>query len=374
MTLSTTAFFRSSRSSNCLTSLLLTTTLLCAASAQAQIYVSPQGKDNADGTAKHPVRSLMRARDMARAQKQNKILLTNGTYRLTQTFALAPEDSGMSFVAADSAHPIISGAVQITGWTLTDAKRNIWKAHTPTVLTNSRQLYVNGVRSQRASGPVPVTLQMTPTGYISSDATMSRWKNISDIEFVYTGGNTIWNAPSEGLGSWTQPRCPIASIDGTSITMAQPCWDNSTRRVMLPSGARTANLVGPMSVGKQPVYVENAFELLGTPGQWYFDRPASTIYYVPRPGENLAHADVEVPVLESLVDIRGTASQPVHDIAFSGIQFSYATWLGPEHPHRFLCNSGNIPGYGQRRVRKAGALQTCSRRRMPLRQLDQSSR
>ena len=130
------------------------------------------------------------------------------------------------------------------------------------------------------------------------------------MEFVYTGGNTIWNAPSEGLGSWTQPRCPIASIDGTQITMAQPCWDNSTKRVMLPSGARTANLVGPMSVGKQPVYLENAFELLGTPGQWYFDRPASTIYYVPRPGEDLAHADVEVPVLESLVEIKALHPSP----------------------------------------------------------------
>lgn len=98
---------------------------------------------------------------------------------------------------------------------------------------------------------------------------------------------------------------------------------------MLPNGARTANLVGPMSVGKRPSYVENAFELLGTPGQWYFDRPAFTIYYVPRRGENLLHADVEVPVLQSLVTLEGTAFQPIHDVTFSGIQFSYATWLGP---------------------------------------------
>ncbi len=70
---------------------------------------------------------------------------------------------------------------------------------------------------------------------------------------------------------------------------------------MLPSGARTANLVGPKSVGKEPEYVENAYELLGTPGQWYFDRTARVIYYVPRKGENLTDADVEVPILETLV-------------------------------------------------------------------------
>jgi hypothetical protein len=111
--------------------------------------------------------------------------------------------------------------------------------------------------------------------------------------------------------------------------MSQPCWDNSTKRVMLPSGIREANLVGPKSVGKEPAYVENAFELLGTPGQWYFDRADKSIYYVPRATENMARADVEIPVLETLVAIVGTTAQPVHDITFSGVAFEYATWLGP---------------------------------------------
>jgi hypothetical protein len=308
---------------------LLTLGLLCTAFVQAQIYVSPKGSDRAAGTIGHPVLTLAHARDIARADKRKEVLLAGGTYRLHQTLTLSERDSGISFIAMKAAHPVISGAVQITGWKLADAKRNLWQAHAPAVLINSRQLYVNGVRAQRTKGTLPAVLQMTPTGYVASDSALSQWKNITGIEFVYTGGNSIWNLPSEGLGSWTQPRCPIASIDGTAITIAQPCWDNSTKRVMLPNGARTANLVGPMSVGKQPSYIENAFELLGTPGQWYFDRPASTIYYVPRRGENLAYADVEVPTLESLVDIRGVASQPIHDVSFSGIQFSYATWLGP---------------------------------------------
>src|SRR5581483_10731477 len=114
--------------------------------------------------------------------------------------------------------------------------------------------------------------------------------------------------------------------------MAQPCWDNSTKRVMLPASSgfkRTANLVGPASIGKQPAYIENAYELLGTPGQWYLDRSERTIYYVPRPGEDLSKADVEVPVLEALVVGRGDAQHRVHNIIFSGLQFSYATWLFP---------------------------------------------
>lgn len=104
---------------------------------------------------------------------------------------------------------------------------------------------------------------------------------------------------------------------------------------MLPNGSRTANLVGPMSVGKRPEYVENAYELLGAPGQFYFDRPAHVVYYVPRPGENLKTADVEMPVLETLIEGDGTAAAPIDNITFSGLQFSYATWLGPSSPEGF---------------------------------------
>src|SRR5580704_10737309 len=154
---------------------------------------------------------------------------------------------------------------------------------------------------------------------------MAKWRNPSDIEFVYTGGNPIWSEPSVGLGSWTEPRCPVAAIDGTTITMVQPAWDNSTKRVMYadPQFHRTANLVGPASVGKQPAYVENAYELLGTPGQWYLDRPARKFYYVPRSGEDLAKADVEVPLLETLV----AGDEPVRNVVFQGLRFEYATWL-----------------------------------------------
>jgi hypothetical protein len=332
----------------------LALSLLFSISASAQTYVSPRGSDSANGSIHHPVQTLARARDLARRQSNKQVFLEDGTYRLRQPLALSPEDSGINFAAIRGAHPILSGAVRVTGWTLADASRNLWKAPAPAGLTNTRQLYIDGVRAPRAKGRVPVTLQMTPTGYTASNATMSHWKNISDIEFVYTGGNSIWNEPSEGLGSWTQPRCPIASIDGTTITMAQPCWDNSTRRVMLPSGARTANLVGPMSVGKQPSYVENAFELLGTPGEWYLDRSSSTLYYVPRPGEDLTRVDVEAPVLQSLVVAAGTSSHPLQNVTFSGIQFSYATWLGPSSDEGFSAIQANYQVTGKDGYDKQG--------------------
>lgn len=305
------------------------------ASASAQVYVSPQGSDQNPGTAAKPVLSIQHAIALGIQANDHRIILRGGTYRLTMSIRLSPADSGVTLMAAPGEHPVISGALQLTHWHQINPSRNIWAASVPVTVVNSRQLYVNGVRATRTRGRVPVELTETSTGYTAADTTMAAWRNASDMEFVYTGGNSIWSEHSEGLGSWTEPRCPIQSIRGATITMVQPCWDNSTKRVMLPNGARTANLVGPMSVGKRPEYVENAYELLGTPGQFYLDRPSHTIYYVPRAGEDLNTADVELPVLETLVEGAGTASAPIKDITFSGIQFSYATWLAPSGPDGF---------------------------------------
>jgi Fibronectin type III domain len=331
--------------------LLLTPAILISnqtpAAAQT-IYVSPTGNDHNPGTESHPFRTLQRARDWARSKNQTQtndltIFLEGGTYRLTEPLVLDARDSGNNgynviYAAAPGQHPVVSGGVRITGWKLVDAGKNLWSAPAPANLKDTRQLYVNGVRAERTRGRLPVKLTETKTGYIADSPVMAGWRNPSDIEFVYTGGNGFWSEHSEGLGAWTEPRCPVASIEGTTITMAQPCWDNSTKRVMLPPSSgfhRTANLVGPASIGHEPEYVENAYELLGTPGQFYFDRTAGKFYYVPRSGEDMTTADVEAPVLQTLISGEGAEDAPVHNIIFKDIQFSYATWLYPDSDEGF---------------------------------------
>src|SRR5437764_1262700 len=81
------------------------------------------------------------------------------------------------------------------------------------------------VAAARAHGALPNALTgQSSTGYAGGGATMGGWRNPSgakpQLEFVYTGG----------LGAWTEPRCPVASISGNAVTMAQPCWNNSTNR------------------------------------------------------------------------------------------------------------------------------------------------
>lgn len=312
-----------------------------AALSAAELHVAPNGDDRNPGTAERPLQTLTHARDVVRtmnsAQAENIIVyLHDGTFRLEAPLLLQPRDSGheghpIVYRAVPGAHPVVSGGLQVTGWKQVDPAKNLWAAVAPAGLVNTRQLYVNGVRAHRTHGRVPVGLKQTTDGYDADSPLMASWRNPQEIEFVYTGGNALGSEPSVGLGPWTEPRCPVAAIQGTHIVMAQPCWNNSTRRVMLPPGKfkRSANLVGPTTIGKQPSYVENAYELLGTPGEWYFDRAERKIYYVPRRGEDLATADVEAPALEALVIGEATPDRPIHDVAFEGVQFSYATWLFP---------------------------------------------
>jgi hypothetical protein len=295
--------------------------------APISIYVSPSGNDSNSGTFAQPLQTLVRAQHVVRALNDNMttditVYLENGIYRLTQPMRFGPQDSGTNgysvvWTSAPGAEAVVSGADQISGWQLSDPSKNIWAAPVPANL-RTRQFYVNGMRASLAAGEAPVKLEWITTGYIASSKIMARWRNPSEIDFVY---------PSQ-LNFQAEPICPVASIKGKLITMAEPCWNNSN--------LRRHNIVGWAS-GKltTPTYIENAYELLDQPGQFYLDQTAQEMYYIPRKGQDMQTADAEAPALQALVEGAGTKREPVKNITFSNLRFSYATWMQPNTPDGF---------------------------------------
>jgi hypothetical protein len=300
--------------------------LACHAGSAAILYVAPDGSDAWSGRLQRPNRdrtdgplaSLAGARDAVRRLKAKspltepvRVVVAEGRYTLNETLTLTPDDSGaeerpISFEAAPGAKPVISGGRLVTGWREHDS--GVWKAPCP--VENTRQLYVDGWRAVRARGPAPAGLELDGNaGYRTRDLKVLQWRNIEDIEFCY-------------LVVWSHSRCRVASVapdaaDQTRavIRMQQPTFEMARTK----EGVRVA----------LPNYVENAFELLDEPGQWYLDRPARTIYYKPRSGEALATAQVLAAALETLVEVRGTLDQPVRHVAFRNLTFADATWLQP---------------------------------------------
>src|SRR6185295_5637312 len=313
------------------------------------------------------------------------IVLEEGTYRLTHPLVFdskcfGPGGPNVEIRAAPGANPVISGAIQVKGWSLHDPSLNIYKASAGT--NYSRQLYVNGKRATRAAttlsdGNLPAGFLPSPVlPAVSGDSGNSHYVISGGIEFIPTELNPArWRDP----GTWSQPEeieaviktqwkmmcVPLQSITPASgkqkglITLQQPAWTNANIFF-------TDNAPGIWSFWQVTLF-ENAYEFLDQPGEWYLDRAAGEVYYIPRPGEDLATADVELPVLETLVEGRGEPGNPVANLHFEGITFAYATWLAPSGPQGYAADQSgfhlvgdqhlpNIIGHDQQVIRTPGNL------------------
>ncbi len=301
------------------------------AAIQATYFIDPvNGNDaNSGTTLTSPFKSIDKARTVVRTINSSMtgdiyVYLRGGNYTLTSTVTFTELDGGSNgykvfYKAFNNEVPIISGEKTITGWTLYDAAKNIYKASTGYTI-DTRQLFVNGKRAIRArsTDTLPYSTMVYDAsnvglGYVSPKTELVTWKNITNLEMVYNE-------------KWTNSRCGVASVavQGASVmvTMKQPGFRYLTTR-------------GLTSV-KTPWYYENAYELLDDEGEWYLDKTgaingtANTFYYKPYNAENMASVVVEAPVLEKLIVIQGASiGTPVSNINFEGINLSYTTWLNP---------------------------------------------
>jgi hypothetical protein len=70
--------------------------------------------------------------------------------------------------------------------------------------------------------------------------------------------------------------------------------------------------------------VENIFEELDAPGEWFLDTKTHTLYFYPPAGLDLAKATVEATRLRSLVEFRGSEEKPVRFVTLRGLIFRHA--------------------------------------------------
>jgi parallel beta-helix repeat protein len=271
--------------------------LTAALSAQT-ITVSPDG----------PIRTLAEARDAARARRQAgahgviAITIRAGTYYLPEALVLGPEDSDTLWQAAPHEHPVISGGRRITGWQVD--RRPILKADVSGL--DFHQLFVAGRRVVRARTP--------NFGFFRIDGPSPQDKPIrlhyrgNDIRREWSGAEVV------AYFAWADIRMPIVSVD---------------------EAAHVATLAADPGASNQEAdaryYIENTRDALDSPGEWYLDRAAHTVYYWPQEGDSLERVPVTAAVLPQLVRLQGRPGQPVRNAVFRGLTFEHADWsLPPE--------------------------------------------
>lgn len=202
--------------------------------------------------------------------------------------------------------PVLNGGILITNWTLADANKNIWKAAVPPG-TAFRQLFVNGNKRTLARSVDGLGLSPTSTGYSSANSTV---RGLSDSPSAANLEVVIWPRP------WNLCILPVASVSSTgAVRIQQPAW----------------SLVYNTEIGAQnfpyQLWMQNAYEFLVNPGDWYLRSTSNTVYYIPQAGEDLATATIEAPVLEQIIKLAGTSANPVSHLRFEGLSFEMTTWL-----------------------------------------------
>jgi hypothetical protein len=284
------------------------------------IYVAPGGDDHwsgarpsanqqgTDGPMATVSAAIVRSRELRRnaTGASPTIVLRRGDYVLERPLDFLPVDSGLVIAARRGEKPVITGETRITGWRQSSVNPNLWQAEIPEARDGKWQfheLFVNGQRRQRSRLPASGYYH-TIGGYmkdhpkevrVKAGEVKPEWAEQRDVELVL-------------YSAWAQTRNQIRSVSaaGDVVTLAGTGFPNQSE--------------------KNPrFYIENAPDAL-QPGAWRLDRRSGTVTYWPEPGEDMRSAVVTAPHVFKLVQIEGTAENPVRGVTFEGLTFAGADW------------------------------------------------
>jgi hypothetical protein len=274
----------------------------CVCAAQPY-FVSPIGDDANPGTLEKPFATLQRAQRASR-QKRGDVFLRGGTYYLPATLVFTAEDSGAKnapvvFQNYPGEKPVISGGIRLESLDWQLYTNGILQARVPADL-ETEEIFINGERQILARYPNHDSKAQYFDGFAAdaiSPQRASRWANP-------TGG--YYHAMHPAL--WGDFTWRITAKDTNDQVKLEGGWQNNR-------GA---------AAHRQIRFVENLFEELDAPGEWFLNSKTHTLYFHPPAGLDLKKAVVEATHLRTLVEFRGDEAHPVKWITLRGLVFRQA--------------------------------------------------
>ena len=287
-----------------------------ASAGPIELFVAPGGNDKWSGLAPArnaagtdgPLATLERARDLVREARKRgagpgaTVWVRGGTYYLSRTLALTDADSGADgapavFRAYRDEKPVLSGGRPVSGFK--PYRGQIMQADLSAQGLGGRQirqLFFQGQRQTLARYP-----NADPTRPVSGG-----WAYIDGVVVPVPApraedSKTSLALRAEDARDWT-------SVEGGEVFIfpRYNFWNFVLPIVSFDRGARTLTL-GPGSPwALRPgdrFFVQNLLAELDAPGEWYFDRKSSTLYFWP-PGP-LESATVTVSSLDAVITMDG---------------------------------------------------------------------
>ncbi len=269
--------------------------------AQTSYFVSPNGNDKNSGTEKSPLKSIKAAQFKARGQKgETTVYLRGGEYRMDETLIFTQQDGNadkyLMLCSYPGEHAIVSGGVQL---------KLQW------------QPYKNGIMQAEVSQKIAIDM-LTVNGKIRS---MARYPNYDSTAVRFNGTSADATSP-ERVKTWKNP------AGGFLHAMHVSDWGDFHYRITGKDEQGNLKMDGgwqnnrPYGLSKDNRMVENIFEELDAPGEWYYDAPDAILYYFPVSNEDVSKSTFEVSQLKHLVEFRGTEQEPVKNITIKNIEFT----------------------------------------------------
>jgi len=300
--------------------------------AQDTVYVSPTGKDTHSGLSEgQPMATLSKALEIVKSKGIKQLKLLEGVYRIEQPIVLTPEFSGLQI----SGPATISGGKSISGWK--PYKDGIWQAEIPAAKEGKwsfRQIYVNGELRHRAKTPnegfyrVAGCPEGTPkTVHYHTDCQTFEfkpgdirpdWKNLDEVRVIV-------------YYFWSDNHLPIESVNTeTNIVKFKYKGGKTFTDDFTEEGARYV--------------VDNVFEALDAPGEWYLDKNPGILYYMPKEGEDMSRVEIIAPYATELLRIEGDPANGryVEQIRFDNVSFEHCNFELPEGRVNDAQGSSNV--------------------------------
>jgi PDZ domain len=271
------------------------------------LFVSTNGSDDNPGTESRPLRTFHAAQRTVALLKGSthgslSVFLGSGTYYLPEPIVFGPADSGeqeapIEYTSYPGEHAILSGGNRIEPeWT--PFRDGILQTPVPPG-THTDQLFVNGQRQVLARYPNYDLNAKFLNGWAEDAISPERVKRWADPRGGYI------HALHEYL--WGSLDYEITGKDANGNLTYEGGWQTNR----------------PAPMHKEYRYVENIFEELDAPGEWFLDKKQNILYYYPPHGLDLKDAVVEVVRLKHLVEMRGSAQSPVKWIDLRNFTFRH---------------------------------------------------
>ena len=196
----------------------------------------------------------------------------------------------------------------------------VWEAEAPKGV-EFRDLYVNGKRALRASEPNRHFLYMKNE---AAESYRGFYAFEKDLDFLRkVPEDELKDVMLRIYQSWDMGYSAVENVDfGTGHVLG-----------------RVGMMFRLFSFGSlAPRYViENCRAALDTPGEWFLDRKAGKVLYIPRTGEKAAESFACFPLVDCAIRMRGAKN-----VRFEGVAVEHVAWHMPPEGMRNLQAAYNV--------------------------------